>query len=136
MEEVYPDSEYEKDNEIVGKLEADYKEETDPVKKAEKELYFHYMYEARRMKLRAKQFQWMINKNAEEDLLEETVEYIYVDHLLGGNCPMCRHDHMFAEKPWAEEMAKKLGKKTWKDIVNELEEDRKKQKAENENNKS
>ena len=122
--DFYTDEELEKDNEIVKELEEDYKNETDPVKKAEKELYYHYMYEARRMKLLAKGFQDMVAYDVGV-LLEETEHYIYMDHLLGCSCPICRSSYMFAEKPWAEEMAKSLGQETWKDKVKHMEEDRK-----------
>ena len=32
---------------------------------------------------------------------------------------------MWAEKPWAEVMANKLGKETWKELVAKLDEERK-----------
>lgn len=118
---IYTDEEYAKDNQIVKGLEEDYKSESDPVRKAEKELYYHYMYEARRMKILAKDFQFMV-KNYKKDLLEEIEWSIYVNHLFGGGCLSCQRDHMYAEKPWAEEMAKSMGRETWKHMVAKLEE--------------
>jgi len=118
--EIYTDEEYEKDSQAVKELEADYKSESDPLKKAEKELYYHYMYEARRMKLLARNFQFIVEKN-KEGLLEEIEQSIYANHLFGG-CLSCQRDHMYAEKPWAEEMAKSMGRETWKDMVAKLKE--------------
>lgn len=120
MEDLYSEEERQRDDEKCDALEQDYENETDPVKKAEKEIYFHYFYESRRQKSIAANFKYMIEHNSEEDVLDDTVQYIYMDHLFGG-CDICKHKHMWAEKPWAEALAKKLGKETWKEIVAKLE---------------
>jgi len=55
-------------------------------------------------------------------LVSEIEWSIYVNHLFGGGCLSCQRDHMYAEKPWAEEMAKSMGRETWKHMVAKLEE--------------
>ena len=115
MIRFYTKKEREYDDKLINRLEKAYKKEEDPVKKAEKELYFHYLYEARRMKLLAQQFQFMMKCPNEQ--LEELQSHLYLSGLFSNSCPICEHSEYYAEKRWVEAMEQKKGGEGWKDWV-------------------
>ena len=75
-DDIYTEEDRKRDDEQVEALKQDYENETDDVKKAEKEIYYHYFYESRRQKSIASIFKYMIEHNSEEDVLDDTVQYI------------------------------------------------------------
>ena len=122
--EIYSVEDQNRDTELVKKYERAYKEETDPLLRAEKEAYHHYFYESRRMRILAMYFNDMV-KHDPVVQMEELEHYIGIHALLGSDCPICEmHDH-YAEKDWLSEMEKKHGKKDWKEMVKDIKEDHK-----------
>jgi len=115
MIRFYTKKEREYDDKLIARLEKAYQKEEDPIKKAEKELYFHYLYEARRMKLLAQVFQYMMKWPDEQ--LEELQSHLYLCGLFGYDCPVCEHSEYYAEKIWVEAMEQKKGGEGWQDWV-------------------